>query len=504
MLIPDINPVINIDGLPDLKCLTKKLRKMKNLTRSFYFLMILLGLAGLSSCEKQGGGSGTGEADFSVLLPSDQTLKSAMTDSTDTSEVVSYHVLVSVVDENGEEVLSDELIPLYQFGDGFVSEKVKLDAGRYALTKFMVIDPSGKVLYAAPMKGSPLAYLVDKPLPIPFGIRDGQVTRVTPEVLPVGNGGPEDFGYVSFGVAIVRPLDFFTICYLDNPEIMAPTRPTEARLTVYDEKGWHYTFRLRARVNHLVIRGGSDVYKFIVEKKGFETQKLEVTARELEATTPREPLVLTIPYGGGEYKKLVLQPGPEKGKDAMICNLDPDKNFGDHRYFETTFLPDSSMLTVMRSTRSLIDFDLNALPKSARIKKVILQLYYDAPIPWDTNVFVMDPASAQCPWYGAVLQKITEPWEEHKVTWNTQPKTTEDGQVYVSPFRPYVCGTNFIRLDVTSLYMPVDGATDCEPGYGMLFRLWPDERFPGFRFASSDYPVPYMRPKLIILYTMDR
>jgi len=466
--------------------------------------MILAGLAGLASCDKQEGGNGTGEMAFSVSLPSGQTLKSL---TTDTSEVVSYHVLVSVVDQNGEEVLSDELIPLYQFGVGFVSEKVKLDAGRYKLTKFMVIDPSGKVLYATPKKGSPRAYLVDKPLPIPFGIRDGEETRVTPEVLPVGNGGPEDFGYVSFGVAIVKPLDFFAVCYLDNPVIMAPTRPVEADLTVYDEKGWHYTFHLRARVNHLVIRGGSEVYKFVLRKKGFETQKLEVPARKLEATTPRNPLVLTIPYGGGEFKKLVLQPGPDKGKDAMICNLNPDKNFGDYKYFETTFLPDTSMLTVMRSTRSLIEFDLNDLPKSARIKKVVLQLYYDQPVPWDSTVFIMDPGRAtdMCPWYGAVLQRVTEPWEEDSVTWKTQPKTTEAGQVYVSPFRPYVCGANFIRLDVTSLFVSpeMSGMVDA-PNYGMLFRLWPEDRFPGFRFASSDYPVPYMRPKLIIFYTMDR
>jgi hypothetical protein len=309
---------------------------------------------------------------------------------------------------------------------------------------------------------------------------------------------------VNFGIEVVRPLHFFTICYLDNPMIMAPTRPTDARLTVFDETGWHYTFRLRPRVNHLVIRGGSEVYYFLLEKEGYEKQKLRFTAQELEATSPREPLVLTIPYGGGQYKKLVLQPGPEKGKDAMICNLQPGKNFGDHKYFETTYLSDS-VLTVMRSTRSLIWFDLNDLPKSAIIKRVILRLYYDNPVPWDSTVFVSDSASATdvCPWYGAVLQKITDPWEEHKVTWDNQPATTTDGQVYVSPFHPFIRNTNFISVDVTRLYMPTDNC-DCGPWYGMFFRLWPVERFPGFRFASSDYPVKWMRPKLIIYYTMDQ
>ena len=480
--------------------LNQKPENMKTLARSVFLLLALLGLAGMTSCERNNGEGGSGEATFSVAVP-DQTLKSAMTDS---SEMSSYHLLVSVKDMNGEVVLDNELIPLYQFGNGFISEKVKLETGRYELTKFLVLDPSGKVIYATPREGSPKAYLVKHPLPIPFAIHEEKVTTVTPEVLPVGNSNPGEFGYVNFGLVVVRPLHFFTICYLDNPEVMAPTRPTDARLTIYGEDDWHYTFRLRPRVNHLVIRGGSDVYVFVLEKEGYETQKLKFTARELEATTPREPLVLTIPWGGHEYKKLVLQPGPDKGKDAMITDLDPEKNFGDHKYFETTYLPDS-LLDCMRTTRSLIWFDLNELPKSAVIHRVILRLFYDAPVPWDSTVFVTDSSQVtpSCPWYGGVLQRIIEPWDEHKVTWKTQPKTSTVDQVYISPFRPYVANCNFINVDVTQLFLPTDEC-DCGPNHGMLFRLWPEEKFPGFRFASSDYPVKNMRPELIILYTMDR
>ncbi len=475
---------------------------MKTLTWTIQLFLIILGVVGFSSCEKRDVVvPGTGEASFSITMPTDQTLKSAGTDS---SEVIAWHLLISVKDMNGKEVLTDELVPVYPFGGGFVSEKVKLETGKYFLTKFMVIDPSGKVIYASPLEGSPRAYLVKKPLPLPFEIRPNAVTTVMPEVLPVNNAGPEEFGYVNFGLQIVQPLHFYTICYLDNPNMEMPTRPTEAELTVYDETGWHYTFKLQAKVNHLVVRGGSEVYYFILKKEGYETRKLKFTAGELKATSWRDPLILMISGGGTEYKKLVLQPGPEQGKDAMICNLHPDMNFGDYKYFETTFLPDS-VLAVMRSTRSLIWFDMNALPKSAIIKRVILQLYYDRPVPWDTTVFIMDPAIATdlCPWYGAVLQKITEPWEEHKVTWDTQPETTTEGQVYISPFRPFVSNVNFLNVDVTRLFVPSADETGAA-NYGMLFRLWPTERFPGFRFASSDYPIASMRPKLIIFYTMDR
>ena len=99
--------------------------------------------------------------------------------------------------------------------------------------------------------------------------------------------------------------------------------------------------------------------------------------------TKENPLVLKIPWGP-QYNVLELQPGPEDGKDAMISNLEPDKNFGDYKYFETTFLSEP-VLTVMRSNRSLILFDMDSLPKSAIIQKVTLRLTYDLPIPFDST-----------------------------------------------------------------------------------------------------------------------
>ncbi len=473
---------------------------MKTLFRSIQFTLIVLAVVGVSSCEERNGeNTGVGEAEFILNLPDDpgQT-KSAIGDST---EVASYHLLVSVEDMNGNQVLNDELIPIYQFGTSFVSENIELRTGEFKLTKFMVINPSGRVIYAAPLVGSPLTYLVDKPLPLHFKINADQVTSIKPEVLPVNSYTPDQFGYVNFGIQVIEPLHFYAICILDNPLLMTPTRLTQAKLTVYADNNWHYSFKLEARVNHLVIRGGSDIYYFVLEKEGFLPQRMQFTARQLKATSPENPLVLKIPWSSNEYKRLVLQPGPEDGKDAMISNLEPDTNFGDHKYFEATFLSESP-LTVMRSNRSLIWFDKNQLPKSAIIKRVFLRLSYDLPVPWDTTLFITDPAlsSTNIIWYGAVLQKVVEPWEEEKVTWNNSPLSIAENQIYISPF---IRNVNFIDVDVTRLFVP-SVSTSAVSGYGMLFKLYPTEMFPGFRFASSDYTVDYMRPRLTIYYTLDQ
>ncbi|MBA4322837.1 MAG: hypothetical protein C0408_08480, partial [Odoribacter sp.] len=387
---------------------------MKTSIRLIYVSLLILAAAGLSSCSKDKGENGIGTAEFSLSLPADfSQLKSVSTDSV----AVTYQLMISVTDLKGNPVLTDKLIPLYIFGTGFVSEKLEIKAGEFKLIKFMVINPSGVVVYAAPLAGSPLAYLTNKPLPLSFNIYPDRVTQILPEVLAVGDQSPDKFGYASFGVQIIKPLSFYTVCFLDNPLIMAPIQFTTAKLTVYANNGWHYSFKLEPVVNRIVIRGGSDIYKFILEKEGYVTQTFHFTASQLIATSKENPLVLKIPWGTPQYQILTLQPGPDGGKDAMISKLEPDKNFGTHKYFEATFLTEP-ILTVMRTNRSLIWFDLNQLPKSAIIQKVILKLSYDVPVPWDSTIIV--PGTTSPNFIGGVLQQVTAPWEEGKVTWNNQ------------------------------------------------------------------------------------
>ena len=468
---------------------------MKTPFRSF--TLILLVLFAFSSCEKNSDSS-KGTAKFSIA-PIDEINQTKSAFTAGDSAMITYHLMVSVADSEGNPVLTDELVPVYLWGSRFMSEEVEMEPGDYLLTGFVLINSAGEVIAATPLEGSPLAYLVRDPLPVAFTITGGASTLVSPELLAVGDHTPGDFGYVTFGGQIIKPLDFYAMCVIDNPLSMAPAPlPVTAQLTVFAGNQWRYRFSLEASVNHLVIRGGYEYYTLLLEKEGYKPQRFTVKARELLATTRTSPLILKIPYDSWEWKVLVLQPGPEGGKDALISNLEPGKNFGDSKYFEATFISEP-VLTVMRSNESLISFDMNELPKSATIKKVTLSLWYDLPLVWDSTIF-HPGGSSDFTWCGGVLQKITEPWEEAVVTWNEQPKTTEAGQVLI---RPFILNCNCITVDVTTLYVP-SPATDTQytRGYGMFFRLWPREWVPGFRFASSDYPIAQMRPKLTIYYTL--
>jgi hypothetical protein len=468
------------------------LPRMKNSVRLLLLILTIPSVVAFYSCDKRNSSDRniTGMAEFSFNI---NNKGDAAKSGTADSGRMYYQLMVSIKDLNGNPVMTDEMIPVYTFGSGFISEKIEIKAGEYNLTKFIVIDPAGQVVFASPVEGSALAYITNDPLPIYFNITPDEVTNVIPEVIAVGNYTPGDFGYANFGVQIIKPLEFYAVCYLDNPLIMAPTQLTDAMLTVYSNDGWYYSFYLKREVNHLIIRGGSDFYTFVLEKDGYTAQTFQFSAGELINATKENPLGLKIPWGQ-QFKVLELQPGPETGKDAMISNLEPDRNFGDYKYFEATFLSEP-VLTVMRSNISLISFNMDSLPKSA-IQKVILRLTYDLPVPFDDSIYIKPDPSTGVEFYGAVLQQIVEPWDEHKVTWNTQPKTIEMNQVFLYPF---IRNSNIIELDVTGLF--VNPGASALPNYGMLFKLWPRDMFPGFRFASSDYAVPSMRPKLIIQYT---
>ena len=90
------------------------------------------------------------------------------------------------------------MIPVYAFGSGFISGKIEIRAGEYNLTKFMVIDPAGQVIFASPLEGSPLAYIANDPLPVTFSVYPDQVTNVAPEVIAVGNYTPGGFRICKF------------------------------------------------------------------------------------------------------------------------------------------------------------------------------------------------------------------------------------------------------------------------------------------------------------------
>src|SRR5688572_1281465 len=82
------------------------------------------------------------------------------------------YLLVSMENSSGVEIFNKERMDLLTMGDGYISHPVELNPGSYEVTEFLVVSPYNEVLYATPKAGSPLASLVEHPLPISFSVEN--------------------------------------------------------------------------------------------------------------------------------------------------------------------------------------------------------------------------------------------------------------------------------------------------------------------------------------------
>ena len=260
-------------------------------------LMLVAIAAGFISCEENALETNP-EGSLSIGIVVDQDIPAMKSAGNDTAILNLFVAVISVINEEGEMVLQDEKIELYRFNDQFVSEEIRLVAGHYDLVRFLVMDPDGNVVFAAPMEDSPLAYLVYDPLPIHFRIWKEERTLVSPEVLPTWNHTPEDFGYLSFGVSVVRPLVFFTAAYMcyENSMIMAPSLITSAEMLVRADSAWRHVYWLEPKINRIIVRDGFPYYFIKVRKEGFIPFEGRFLRDELRKHTQTNPLMIPLKY----------------------------------------------------------------------------------------------------------------------------------------------------------------------------------------------------------------
>ena len=467
------------------------------LIKSLLRILVVTPIFFINSCEKHLEVEQQGTLELGVAMDQmDEQLKSALGDSSDVRAIA---VVISVAGENGELVLDHERLDLYNFGGHWITKEIKLRVGHYEVLEFMVVDWEGKVFLAAPVEGSPMAYLVNNPLPLPFDIHINQTSKVVPEVLLVNDEPPEAFGYATFSYSLVRPLDFFVAVYIDDPRIMAPSLYTGAELTVMIDDAWRHSFMLEAKVNRVTVRDSQLDYRLIVYKEGFAQKELVLPREELLKTSQENPLLIGLPLQ--DFQVLVLQPGPDEGKDAMFSQSLPGENFGKYPFFEATAVSPATSDVQHKLTRSLIEFDLNQLPEDATIERAVLTLYYPPyndpdtvyPIKYVTGGETgTDTLTGPLPGEPlAVMQRVISRWEEHEVTWDNQPETTTEGQVFI-PRIYYITDVSCDcivppvseTVDVTTLLMPDESGA---MHLSLLLKLFKEEYPEGLRFASSDY-----------------
>ena len=137
------------------------------------------------------------------------------------------------------------------------------------------------------------------------------------------------------------------------------------------------------------------------------------------------------PDEGGKTETIVIQPGPDDGKDAGIESYSPNNNSGDSPALEighTNLLPKTE-------DRFLIKFDI---PFDLEIVSASLFLYG-----WYSSNDLVSPTVVD-------VKRITESWDEYTVTWDNQPSS--DLKVFDTKTPSFLAGEeDWCEWDITDL-----------------------------------------------------
>ena len=180
-----------------------------------------------------------------------------------------------------------------------------------------------------------------------------------------------------------------------------------------------------------------------------------------------------------------LRPNGTQGKDALINSQTPSTNEGNSEDF-ACWRWTSNGSTI---ARSLMQFDLTAIPANAIIQSATLNLYCNTTSAITQLHYGSNTSS---------LKRITAPWQENLATWNNQPNTTTNGQITLAASTSN--NQNYLNINVKDF---VDSwVADSNGNFGIMLQLQTESIYRSLILASSDHGDSTKRPLLTVTYTM--
>ncbi|HEY9045178.1 MAG TPA: hypothetical protein VIN08_04750 [Ohtaekwangia sp.] len=201
------------------------------------------------------------------------------------------YLIVSIADQSGRAILTRETINLVQAGNGYISDPIVLKSGNYNLTDFWVVGPGRVMLYAAPKAQSNFASLVDRPLPFAFHVSGNTLVQEAVQVVDVHESNPEDFGYVSFPVDVVRKFAVSVFIPDDNSGLTL----TNAQAFIVDDSDTIHIHDLEAKTNTIPFEENpDDTLQLVIGKDGYSRYAKIFTYNQLKDELDGSPLVVVL------------------------------------------------------------------------------------------------------------------------------------------------------------------------------------------------------------------
>ncbi|MCX6275783.1 MAG: DNRLRE domain-containing protein [Bacteroidetes bacterium] len=209
---------------------------------------------------------------------------------------------------------------------------------------------------------------------------------------------------------------------------------------------------------------------------------------DIPDTSLAPALVVTYTAPGGMIC-FEVQPNAADGKDASVTTQVPTANYGTLIDYEGITWTCQSVLC---NGRSLIQFDLSAIPSTANIDSAFLFLY--------ANNNAVNGIVGQ-PTYGTdnagYLRRITQTWDENTVTWNNQPATTTQDEVIIPQS---TSSSQDYTLDIKAIVQASVQNPSTSFGF-MISEINEVNYYNSLIFGSSDAADANIHPKLKVCYT---
>jgi hypothetical protein len=188
-----------------------------------------------------------------------------------------------------------------------------------------------------------------------------------------------------------------------------------------------------------------------------------------------------------DLNTLVLQPGPEEGKDAYVEIVyfmggynHVNENFGDDRILYVFQEGEGSNYAIVRS---YLQFDILNIPRNSDIISANLEI----------------KEAVRGDWFAIVqVNKILSFWYENYITWNNQPSFGDYAYDLkrIQPI-PY----DWVTFNITNLVQ--EWVNEPDKNFGLILKSANERTDPyhSFMGRSSDVDTPTNRPKLTINYS---
>jgi hypothetical protein len=172
-----------------------KLKLWKSLESLMVVAMIM------AACTEHNIGPETGSLTISLALEADA---SGRANSDGREEIDAIFITITDKQDN---LVEEKKISVIPFNGAYITESITLPVGDLKVTRFLVLDNTGEVLFVTPQTRSGAVRDVEKALPLPLKVQARKATSFRTEVLSVAGYPATHFGYSSFEFTITNPCD---------------------------------------------------------------------------------------------------------------------------------------------------------------------------------------------------------------------------------------------------------------------------------------------------------